>query len=169
MSELDEIFDVVDSENNIIGKAPRCEVHSKSLMHRSSHILVFDLQLNLFLQKRSLNKDENPGLWDTSAAGHVEVGEDYLHCAKRELEEELGLVNESLTEVMCIRAQSKTLWEHVRVYKCITDSNIIVNNLEISEGRYWKLPEINIVIESHPNIFTETFHLIFNNYININE
>ena len=72
MNERDEIFDVVDAENNIIGKASRHEVHSKSLMHRSVHILVFSPQGNLFLQKRSMNKDESPGLWDISAAGMLE-------------------------------------------------------------------------------------------------
>ena len=85
MFEFDEIIDVVDVDNNIIRQAPRYEVHNKRLMHRSVHILVFNSQGNLFLQKRSMTKDENPGLWDTSAAGLVDSGEDYLHCAKREL------------------------------------------------------------------------------------
>ena len=166
MNERDEIFDVVDAENNIIGKASRHEVHSKSLMHRSVHILVFSPQGNLFLQKRSMNKDESPGLWDTSAAGHVGVGEDYFHCAKRELEEELGVVGKPLDEIMYVSAQPKTLWEHVRVYKCVTDCKIIIDEWEISEGRFWKLSEIKISMESHPNIFTPPFRYIFENYVN---
>ncbi len=91
MNERDEILDVVDSEDLIIGKASRVQVHNNGLMHRSVHVLVFNSTGSLFLQKRSMIKGESPGLWDSSAAGHVESGEDYLNCAKRELEEELSL------------------------------------------------------------------------------
>ena len=163
MFEFDEIIDVVDVDNNIIRQAPRYEVHNKKLMHRSVHILVFNSQGNLFLQKRSMIKDENPGLWDTSAAGHVDSGEDYLHCAERELEEELG-ISVAMDEVMRIPAQLATLWEHIHVYKCVTNNKI--NKQEINEGRFWSMPEIMQSIKSNPKIFTSTFHLLFNDYIN---
>ena len=165
MNECDEIFDVVDSENKIIGQASRYEVHRNALMHRSAHILVFNHKGNLFLQKRSMNKDESPGLWDSSAAGHVASGEDYLFCAKRELEEELSVSNEPLDQIMYIPAQPKTLWEHVHVYRCVTGSKIKINEYEVSEGRFWGISEVKVSIISNPNIFTSTFHHIFDNYI----
>ena len=164
MNQTNEIIDVVDINDNIIGQSCRHEVHDKNLFHRSAHILVFNNNGELFLQKRSNNKDESPGLWDTSAAGHVNSGEDYLHCAERELQEELG-INSKMDEVMRIPAQKKTLWEHVRVYKCVTDNQININILEISEGRYWTMSEITESIKSSSDIFTSTFHLIFNDYI----
>ena len=164
MRKFEEILDVVDSNDNVVSRASRYEVHKNGLMHRSVHILVFNSRDNLFLQKRSMSKDENPELWDTSAAGHVDSGEDYLHCAERELEEELG-ISVPIDEVMRISAQPNTLWEHVRVYKCVTDNQIEIDGLEISEGRYWTVPEITQSIESNHKIFTPTFHLIFNDYI----
>ena len=166
MSEYDEIFDVVDSEDLIIGKASRVQVHNNQLMHRSVHILVFNSTGSLFLQKRSMNKDESPGLWDSSAAGHVESGEDYISCAKRELNEELSLSDVQLDEVLSIPAQSTTFWEHVRVYKCVTDSNICINKNEISEGRYIKLSEVRALMQLNPEIHTSTFSIIYANYIN---
>jgi len=165
MNTFDEIFDVVDINNNVIRQASRDEVHQKKLMHRSVHILVFNSQVNLFLQKRSLIKDENPGLWDTSAAGHLDSGEDYLNCAKRELKEELG-ISVAMDEVMRIPAQLATLWEHIHVYKCVTNNKIKINKQEINEGRFWSMPEIMQSIKSNPKIFTSTFHLLFNDYIN---
>ena len=54
MSEYDEIFDVVDSEDMVIGKASRLQVHNNDLMHRSVHILVFNSAGSLFLQKRAM-------------------------------------------------------------------------------------------------------------------
>ena len=99
MSEYDEIFDVVDSEDTVIGQGSRLQVHKNDLMHRSVHILVFNSTGSLFLQKRAMIKDESPGLWDSSAAGHVESGEGYISCAKRELNEELSLSSVQLEEV----------------------------------------------------------------------
>ena len=166
MSEYDEIFDVVDSEDMVIGKASRLQVHNNDLMHRSVHILVFNSTGSLFLQKRAMIKDESPGLWDSSAAGHVESGEDYISCAKRELKEELSLSGVQLDEVLSIPAQSMTLWEHVRVYKCVTDSNICINKNEISEGKYMMLSEVRASMQLNPEIHTSTFSHIYANYIN---
>ena len=70
-------------------------IHQKQLIHRSIHILVFNSNKQIFLQKRSNTKDENPGIWDTSSAGHVDAGETYDECAERELWEELR-IKESL-------------------------------------------------------------------------
>ena len=166
MSGYDEIFDVVDSEDMVIGKASRLQVHNNDLMHRSVHILVFNSTGSLFLQKRAMIKDESPGLWDSSAAGHVESGEDYISCAKRELKEELSLSGVQLDEVLSIPAQSMTLWEHVRVYKCVTDSNICINKNEISEGKYMMLSEVRALMQLNPEIHTSTFSHIYANYIN---
>ena len=58
MSEYDEIFDVVDSEDMVIGKASKLQVHNNELMRRSVHILVFNSTGSLFLQKRAMIKDE---------------------------------------------------------------------------------------------------------------
>ncbi len=165
MNEDDEIFDVVDSQDQIIGKATRQQVHNYKLMHRSSHVLVFDFSENLFLQKRAMKKNESPGLWDSSAAGHVESGEGYIKCAIRELKEELGLECACLNEIMSIPAQYKTFWEHVRVYTCITNNKIFINHNEISEGRFFELPEVAKLVESKPGIFTPTFIYIYKNYI----
>jgi len=165
MSEYDEIFDVVDSEDMVIGKASRLQVHNNDLMHRSVHILVFNSTGSLFLQKRAMIKDESPGLWDSSAAGHVESGEDYISCAKRELNEELSLSDVQLDEVLSIPAQSTTSWEHVRVYKCVTDGKVYIDKNEISEGRYFELSEAKTLMQLNPDIFTSTFNHIYVNYI----
>ncbi len=87
----EEIFDVVNERDEVIGQQNRGEVHRLGLMHRAVHVLVFNAARQVFLQKRSLKKDRQPGLWDSSASGHVDSGEDYDACAVREAREELGL------------------------------------------------------------------------------
>ena len=61
MSE--EIFDVVNQEDAIVGQAPRSTVHAENLLHRAVHVLVFHEDGRLFLQKRSMTKDCFPGTW----------------------------------------------------------------------------------------------------------
>ena len=90
MSE--EIFDVVNERDEVIGRAPRREVHARGLWHRAVHVLVFNARGEVFLQKRSLKKDTAAGRWDSSSSGHVDAGEAYDDCAVRELREEIGLV-----------------------------------------------------------------------------
>src|SRR6266850_1764164 len=89
MSE--EIFDVVNDRDEVIGQQRRSEVHRLGLKHRAVHVLVFNSRGQIFLQKRSLQKDRQPGLWDSSASGHLDCGEDYDACAVREVREEIGL------------------------------------------------------------------------------
>ncbi len=165
MNEDEEIYDVVDSDNRVIGRATRREIHAQSLQHRSVHILVHDPPGRLFLQKRSAAKDENPGFWDTSAAGHLDAGEDYLQAGRRELEEELGITDSPLVPVMHIPASRETGWEHVCVYSCETRQTIRINRREISEGRFWTLAEIRDALDQKDLPFTPTFRVIFNNYL----
>ena len=60
-----ELLSVVDENDRVIDTRPRYEIHAKGLRHRAVHILVFNQQDVLFLQKRSMKKDLNKGLWDT--------------------------------------------------------------------------------------------------------
>ena len=87
-------------------------------MHRAVHILVFNRKGDCLLQKRSMLKDRLPGVWDSSAAGHLNAGEDYLPAAVRELEEELGLRAEpSQLELLAkLSASPDTGMEHVELY-----------------------------------------------------
>ena len=159
----DEIYDVVDKMDQVIGQATRREIHQKNLLHRSIHILVFNNQNEVFLQKRSMAKDENPGLWDTSSAGHVDSGETYDECAHRELWEELG-IKAILKPLEKIEACQKTYHEHVQIYTCRTNAKININFDEISEGKYFRLEALKSEIKKKPEQFTSSFKLIFKKY-----
>lgn len=159
-----EIFDVVDEEDKIIGQASRKLVHEKCLIHRSVHILVFNSQDRLFLQKRSLQKDENPDLWDSSASGHVDSGENYDESATRELWEELG-IKTKINFWIKLPASEKTLWEHVSVYKCVSNDEMTLAPDEISDGKFWDIKELKYQIENDSEKFTSTLKIIFDRLI----
>jgi isopentenyl-diphosphate Delta-isomerase len=162
-SDQDEIYDVVDKMDQVIGQATRREIHQKNLFHRSIHILVFNSKNEVFLQKRSMEKDENPGLWDTSSAGHVDSGETYDDCAHRELWEELG-IKATLKPLDKIEPCLETYQEHVKIYTCKTNATIKINLDEISEGKYSSLRVIKSEIQRAPEHFTSSFKLILKKY-----
>ena len=162
-----EIYNIVDENDCVIGQATRKHIHQNKLLHRSAHILVFNSQKELFLQKRALSKDESPGLWDSSSAGHVDAGESYDECAHRELFEELG-IKAVLEPFMKISACQETHGEHIQVYKCVTDDAIQINSEEISEGVFIDLPKVQDDLIMNPARFTPSFKLIFSQFL-INE
>ncbi|MBC8283612.1 MAG: NUDIX domain-containing protein [Nitrospinae bacterium] len=163
MSDQDEIYDVVDQQDQVIGRATRREIHQKNLTHRSIHILVFNSKNQIFLQKRSMAKDENPGFWDTSSAGHVDAGETYDECAVRELWEELR-IKETLIPFGKIEACKETYQEHVQVYICKTNAAITINPDEISEGKYFNWTTLSDEIQNNAENFTTSFKLILKNF-----
>ncbi|MCU0750932.1 MAG: 16S rRNA (adenine(1518)-N(6)/adenine(1519)-N(6))-dimethyltransferase RsmA, partial [Akkermansiaceae bacterium] len=73
----DEIFDVVDENDQVIAQERRADVHARDLRHRAVHVFVSNKYGEIFLQKRSRLKDKHPGVWDSSASGHLDTGEDY--------------------------------------------------------------------------------------------
>lgn len=89
---LQEVFDIVDRHDRVIGRATRQQCHADpSLIHRSVMILIFNDKDEILWQKRSQGKDLYPGQWGPSASGHVDAGEEYDRAAARELKEELGV------------------------------------------------------------------------------
>ena len=132
-----ELLDVVDEKDRVTGVKTRGEIHALGLMHRAVHILVFNNNGELFVQKRSMSKDNNPGLWDSSAAGHVDSGEDYYDCAVRELGEELGIsVTTPLEQLFRLAASRITDMEHCIVYRYISDGPFELEAEEIDEGAW---------------------------------
>ncbi len=163
----EEIFDVVDEKDRVVGRAARREVHQNSWFHRSVHIFVFNAKNELFLQKRSEAKDENPGLWDSSVSGHVDSGEDYVTCAHREMREELGIAGD-LKFLFKLGAGPETLMEHVSVFTCRTDKTPVCHPDEISEGRFWTIEEIHKTKNGNPGLFTSSFRIILSGFLEKN-
>lgn len=153
----DEMFDVVDEEDQVVGQETRDIVHRQDLLHRAVHIFVFNKRKELFLQKRSRLKDRHPGVWDSSAAGHLNAGEAYLETAIRELEEELGIVGEELQEIAAIKACAATGWEHVKLYLARHDGVVRFPCSEVEAGQWFSMDEIRAWVQARPEDFASGF------------
>jgi len=156
-----EMLDIVDAHNRVIGCAPRREVHRLGLRHRAVHMLIRNGEGQIYLQRRSPDKDVDPGLWDTSAAGHVDRGEDYLDAALRELHEELGLTDVRLHALCDLPARPETGEEFVRVFVGHTTCEPRPDPREIAQGGWWSQADIGQWLRDEPAVFTATFKQIY--------
>lgn len=159
----EELFDVVDEEDRVIGCAPRSAVHAQGLLHRAVSIFVFDTRGRLLVQKRSASKDEFPSLYTSSASGHVSAGESYDEAAPRELEEELGLTVpiEFLGKFFAGR---ETANEHTALYRAVTDDRPEFDPTEIESGAYYELDRVAEMVAAAPGDFTPPFRVLFEWY-----
>jgi 16S rRNA (adenine1518-N6/adenine1519-N6)-dimethyltransferase len=152
-----EEFDVVNEADEVIGRAPRGEVHAKGLMHRAVHVLVFNRRRELFLQKRSRLKDVHPGTWDSSAAGHLEPGEAYAAAAQRELAEELGIEEAELQQAGKLSPTAELGWEHVELFLALYDGAVRYPCSEVETGEWFPLDVVRSWIGARPRDFAPGF------------
>ena len=158
----EDIFDVVNDDDEIIGRELRSIVHARGLLHRAVHVLVYNAAGQLFLQKRSMTKDNDPGLWDSSCSGHVDSGESYAVAAERELMEEIDLlVDEPMEELFKIEASVETGWEFAIIYRTESEGPFTLCPEEIDEGRWFSPKEIDDALAIEPEKYSPTFRLIW--------
>ena len=117
---MEEYFPILNEKGDVIGKATRKECHSGlMLLHPVVHLHIFRLGGYIYLQKRSLNKDIQPGKWDTAVGGHVDYGESIETALFREANEELGLKDIIPHKLISYIFQSEVEQEMVNVYYII--------------------------------------------------
>jgi 16S rRNA (adenine1518-N6/adenine1519-N6)-dimethyltransferase len=120
------------------------------------HLFILNRNDELFLQKRSWRKDCYPGRWDSSAAGHVDAGESYDACARRELSEELG-ISVALDRIGSVSASEKTGQEFISIYRGSHGDAIECNPLEIEMGGFFRLATIDVWTQRRPDDFAPGF------------
>ncbi|MFJ9738716.1 NUDIX hydrolase [Streptomyces sp. NPDC101166] len=91
MSAADEIIDIVDERDQVVGRSPRGEAYARGLRHRCVFVLARDAEGRVFVHRRTADKLVFPSLHDMFVGGVVGAGEAYDDAALREAEEELGV------------------------------------------------------------------------------
>lgn len=150
MSSSNEIVAIVDKHDRVSGSASRSEMRRLRLIHRASYILVFNAKGELFVQKRTMNKDIYPGYWDIAAGGVVLAGESYEESAARELLEELGITTEQLTHIFdqYYEDDDNRVWG--RIFSCRHDGPFTLQEEEVAGGKFMKINDIQELANNEP-------------------
>ena len=142
-NKTDECLEIVNQRGEIIGFAPRSKCHGDpSLMHRVSHIMVFNQTGLILQQKRAVNKDIQPGKWDTSVGGHLDIGESFEEAAYREMKEELGIHDVPIHYLYHYIWKTDIETELVRTFYCVFTGRIYYNQDEIEGVQFWNLSDL---------------------------
>jgi len=161
---MEEFLEVVNKKGEVLRTLPRSQIHGNpSLLHRVVHVLVFDPDGRLILQKRSLDKDVAPGKWDTSVGGHVNAGETLAEALHREMKEELGIEAQDPEFLYSYIHSNEYESELVYTYRIIYDGEIRFHKGEIDEIRAWDLNEIKQNLGK--GIFSDNFEHEFMTYM----
>ncbi|MEW6570195.1 MAG: NUDIX domain-containing protein [Nitrospirota bacterium] len=163
----DELLEIVNENGEVMGHALRSDIHGNpSLIHKVVHVLVLNSKGKLLLQKRSPKKDVAPGRWDTSVGGHVGPGEDLLSSAKREMEEELGIRGSEPVYLYSYIHRNSYETELVTTFRCFFDGEIIFNQDEIENVRFWSIEEIKKIMGTNilSDNFEQEFHYLYGLY-----
>ena len=168
MSIKEEQLAVVNEHDQVIEFKNRDEIHRLGLPHRAAHILIFNQEQELFLQKRSHNKDMNAGLWDSSAAGHVDAGEQYIDCIIREFHEELGIKLKSSPEFLFkIPPCYENGMEFINVFRCQHPGPFNLCKDEIDYGEWFSNKKVSQLVSDDAPHLTATFKTIWKLYLTL--
>lgn len=160
---MNEMFDVVDALDRVVGQESRANVHKKNLFHRAVHVFIVLPSGNFIIQQRSSQKDIDPYLWTSSCSGHVDAGEIYESAAVRECLEELGIdiKAQSFKEIFRCSPCDETGNEFVRVYTLFYGGAFTINKEEILQIRELRISEIENLLKDKPEEFSSSFRHLF--------
>jgi isopentenyldiphosphate isomerase len=156
-------IEVVDENDRVIDTVPYEDMVSNQLRHRIVRVFLFDKQGRLYLQRRAENMAVAPGLWDQSAAGHVDPGEDYEQAAYRELSEELGVKGIKLNFLAKYYTEEphpkhRPLRRFQVIYTGQFDGQaIVLDPGEVMDGKWINIAELEGWMNTSPGEFTGAF------------
>ena len=163
MSAADEVVTIVDEQNNVVGSARRADMRARGLPHRSTYILVFNAQGELYVQKRTMTKDVFPGYYDPAAGGVVLAEESYTTGAYRELEEEMGIHGVPLTWLFDFYYTDARTRVWGGVFSCVYDGTIVLQEEEVESGAF--VPIATILQRAEREPFTPDGMYVLRRYL----
>ena len=155
-----EYFPIVEPNGLVIGRSSReyCHGGAKPL-HPVIHIHIIDRFSRIYLQKRSMKKDIQPGKWDTAVGGHVSYGESIVEAVYREAYEELRLMEFNPIHIETYQFESPVEKEMVSIFAAVGSYELTPDLDEVDEGRWWPVEEIDANVGK--GVFTPNFESEF--------
>lgn len=147
----EEMLDLVNEQDEVIGSVTRKEVYDKGLRnYRVVHAFIKNSEDKLWIPRRGSTKKLYPDGLDYSIGGHVESGETYDEALHKEAREEAGLDLTTIPYQEIARLNPYTHNVHCfqYVYEILSDTAPNFNTDDFS-GYEWLSP--NEIIERFEN------------------
>lgn len=157
---MPEYLDIVDENDNVIGKDTRENIHKRHLVHRGIHVFVVDSRGEILIQKRSRNRKYYPRFYDASVGAQVRSGESYEEAAIRETQEELGFTPEKLQKICDYKSYSSRQRENRRLFVCQHSGPFRYKKDETNLVEFMSVDQIRGMIKAGEK-FTEGFKISF--------
>jgi 8-oxo-dGTP pyrophosphatase MutT (NUDIX family) len=143
---VSEIVALVDGDGRVTGSAERSVVRRDNLPHAATAVLVRNSAREIFVHRRSADKDWAPGCHDAAAGGVMQHGEAPAVSAARELEEELGISGSTLVPL-------GTSWYEDDLTRCmehcfetVWDGPVTYADAEVVWGEWMSLPRLDALL-----------------------
>jgi isopentenyl-diphosphate delta-isomerase len=161
VNDSEELIVLVDTDDTVVGTAPKLPAHREGALHRAFSVIIWDNSGRQLVQRRHAGKYHSGGLWTNACCGHPRPGEDVAAAALRRLNEEMGftcpLENLGTIEYRAELNDGMTEHELVHVFRGVYDGVIAPDPSEV-EGYYWApLEEIRADIAAMPQRFSVWF------------
>lgn len=145
---MPEYLDIVDEQDNVIGKDTRDAIHEQHRIHRGIHVFVLNSKKEILIQKRAQTKSDRPGYLDASVGAQVRSGESYEEAAIRETKEELGFTPEKLIKVCDYHSYSDRQRENRRLFITTYNGRFVKDPNEVDSIQFLSIDQIQQLKES---------------------
>jgi isopentenyl-diphosphate delta-isomerase len=160
------LIDIVDDNDHVIGALERATALETKANFRVAHIFVFNSSGELLLQQLGRVRTRDPGRWGSSVAAHLHAGESYEAAAQRRIGEELRVVAK-VSFVDKVRMNDRGSVKFVGLFEARSDR---AENAEPDHMGGLEFRPIEWVVEkiaTEPDVFTETFRILFARYLEL--
>jgi len=163
----DELFDVVDEQDYVVGQEMRSVVHQRGLWHRGVHVFLFTREGKLLVQQRSKDRVHAPLALDCSVSEHVKAGEDYYTAAVRGLKEEMGVEGIEIEPLVKFKMNYGPNDNEIsELYQGIVDPSVVrFDPVEIERIDCYSLPELQKLMGSEKHNLSYWFEQILQWYL----
>jgi len=163
----DELFDIIDEEDIVIGQEMRSIVHQRGLWHRGVHVLLFTREGKLLVQQRSKDRVHAPLALDCSVSEHVKAGEDYYSAAMRGLMEEMGVAGIEIKPLVKFKMNYGPNDNEIsELYQGIVDPAVVhFDPVEIERIDYYSIPDLQKLMKNECGGLSYWFEQIIQWYL----
>lgn len=200
-----ELLEIYDLNDKLIGTQKRSEFYKEikeeytrrgKITRKAKTIRLFliNSQGRIYLQKRTRQKPENPGLYDKTIGGHVSAGDSFDMTVIRECAEELGIpaaivpyedfekairstdlsiigifrkidFNNNFESIRIAQDGTKFIQPLINsMYLGYYDGSIKFKDGESTGIEVFSIKELKEEIKTHPEKFTEDVKFLLNKY-----